>query len=342
EPPEAAFKLIGEEGEVLALRADMTAPIAQMAATEWQNVPRPLRLAYCGRVFRRGEEMFGARELQQAGVEMIGVGGPEADAEVVAVACEALRQSGVDRFQVSLGHNGLLRELLAGLDLEEDDRDALREALIRRDLVVAGRVLGSACEQDRSLVRALSPFGSEKGLAAVSSVGVELPGLEKLATVIEVLEAYGLGDHLRVDVALARGFDYYTGVVFEVYCPRSGVMLGGGGRYDGLTGVFGCPEAATGFALDLGRVLSSLSPGTGVEADKWLVVGSREEREEVLACARRLRASGYRACVHWADPEPSAPPEVIAGKMGFSGAALVLSRGEAEFRRAPEGRLREP
>ena len=333
-PAETIYKFIGEESEVLALKADMTTPLARLAATEWKRVPRPLRLSYVSRVFRRGGDVFGGRELLQAGVELIGLSEPEADAEVIAVACEALRRSGIDQFQISLGHNGLLRELLASLALEEDQRDVLRDALIRRDFVVARQVLGSVGKDRRSLVGALSPFGSARSLEDLDSLGIELPGLQRLRAVVDVLGAYGVSEHLRVDVSLARGFDYYTGVVFEIYCPSSGLMVGGGGRYDGLTGAFGAPEAATGFALDLDRVLASLPAQQGrVKAScKWLVMGSRERREQVLTCALQLRASGHRAAVHWMEEEPVASAGELAEAMGFSGAVVVRQDGQMEFR----------
>ena len=332
-PPETIYKLISEESEVLALKADMTTPLAQLAATEWERVPRPLRLSYVSRVFRRGGDMSGARELLQAGVELIGLSEPEADAEVIAVGCEALRRSGIDQFQISLGHNGLLRELLASLALEDEPRNLLRDALIRRDFVVARQVLGSAGGDRRSLVGALSPFGSAPSLEALDSLGIQLPGLRRLRAVVDVLEAYGVSEHLRIDVSLARGFDYYTGVVFEIYCPSSGLMVGGGGRYDGLTGAYGAPEAATGFALDLDRVLLSLpAKGSAKPSHKWLVMGRRERREQVLSCACQLRASGHRAAVHWLVQEPLASAEELAEAMGFSGAAVIREDGEIEFR----------
>ncbi len=340
-PADTIYKLIGEEGEVLALRADMTAPLAQLAASEWERVPRPLRLSYVSSVFRRGGGEFGARELVQAGVELIGLAEPEADAEVIALACEVLRRSGLDQFQISLGHNGLLRELLAGLELGEVDRAALRDALIRRDFVVARRILGSGGGDRGSLIEAFSPFGSERSLEVLASMGIELPGLQRLREVVQVLGAYGEGSHLRLDVSLARGFNYYTGVVFEIYCPSSGLMLGGGGRYDGLTGAFGAPEAATGFALDLDRVLSSLPRRSRGRADrKWLVIGTRGRREEILACARRLRRSGHRAAVHWMRVEREDGVEDVAENMGFSGVALLRRDGELEFRRVSEERVK--
>ncbi len=116
----APFRLLDSDGELLALRPDMTLPIARVAATRLADDPGPLRVRYVAPVFREHASLRGqARQFTQAGVELIGESGPEIDAEVVAVAAEALRAAGLERFTVALGSVEVLGELvdaaLAGL-----------------------------------------------------------------------------------------------------------------------------------------------------------------------------------------------------------------------------------
>lgn len=320
-------KLIDGQGEVLALRPDMTAPIAHGAATQWRVKRRPLRLAYCGRAFRRIPSS-GIREVRQAGVELIGVAQPDGDAEVIALACEAVRAAGLDRFQVNLGHNGLLHELSVQLGLTTAQAAELRRALVQRDFVSTQRILES-CSDHRAaetMVELLIPYGGRGDLSALSSLGLYLEGLEKLDAVVEALEAYEIGEHLRLDVSLARDFDYYTGVVFEIYCPIGGVVLGGGGRYDELIGTFGEPEAATGFALDLGALGEAVRARdhTSTGGIGCLVMAARSSRSEAVVLANQLRRRGFRVTVHLEteDPQEDAARR-LAREMGLEQVLLV-------------------
>ncbi len=323
----SACKLIDGDGVVLALRPDMTAPIAHGAATQWRVKPRPLRLAYCGRAFRRIPSS-GIREVRQAGVELVGVAGPDGDAEVIALACEAVRTAGLESFQVNLGHNGLLHELSVQLGLGTRESADLRDALVQRDFVSTQRILEGCSDHStaEAMVELLVPYGGRGDLSALSSLGVYLQGLERLDAVVEALEAYDIGEHLCLDVSLARDFDYYTGVVFEIYCPLGGALLGGGGRYDELIGAFGEPEAATGFALDLGavgeagRARGSANPG-GIGC---LVAASRCSRAEAVALARQLRSRGFRVTVHLQEEDPREDAaHRLAREMGLEQVLIV-------------------
>ncbi|MDK2960733.1 MAG: phosphoribosyltransferase regulatory subunit [Bacillota bacterium] len=261
---ERLFRFFDRQGRILALRPDFTTPIARLAATKLADEPRPLRLWYLGSVFRVNEARHGHRsEFTQAGVELIGAAGPAADAEVVALAVTALNRAGVEGAQVSLGHTGFLRALLAGLELTPREEEAVVTELTRRNLVGLRDVLNTL-NLDRRQFQALAElpqlFGGAEKLAAASQLAGNNTeaeaALDDLATIGRLLEAYGLGECVYFDLGLVRELDYYTGMVFEVYVPGFGYPLGGGGRYDGLTARFGLPGPATGFALGLERVLT--------------------------------------------------------------------------------------
>ena len=130
------FKLVDRGGELLALRPEMTTPVARFITTHLRDHPVPLRIAYAGQVFRGSEAGSGRlREFPQVGCELVGAGTLEADAEIVALAVEALAASGAPACSVSLGHVGFLRGMLAGLDLPEDGDRQVRACLYRKDFV---------------------------------------------------------------------------------------------------------------------------------------------------------------------------------------------------------------
>lgn len=301
-PSSSMYKMIDADGEVLVLRPDMTAPVAQMAAEQWRHVPRPLRLSYFGEVFRRRINGRGARTIPQAGVELLGAGEPESDAEMMAMAADALESLGVRQFQINLGHNGLLAELSEVLDLSSAESAELRTALADHDLVSARRLIEgrSHSQLTEPLLRIFAPGEAADHLSLLEELGRSLCGLAHLQRIFSATIDLGLRKNVQVDVSLAGDFAYYTGAIFEVYCPVTGARLGGGGRYDELLGSLGSPEPATGFALDLqelSRVPLSSESDAVKQRQMCLVVAAESRRQRANQRAEELRAEGYRAVV---------------------------------------------
>jgi ATP phosphoribosyltransferase regulatory subunit len=288
--PPAVFVVVDRTGELLALRPEMTVPVARLVASRWGE--RVARVYYTGSVFRGDPGRGTGREFPQAGVERVGEGGVDADAEVVALAVDALRQAGVPALRVGLGHAGFLRALLDAAGLQ-DARPVAQEALYRRDFVtLAGLVEGAAAPVREALLD-LPSLRGPAALRRARALRVGQPALDELEAVLEALGPYEVGDCVEVDLGIIRDFDYYTGVVVEAYAPGSGAPLAGGGRYDGLLEHFGSPRPAVGFAVHVERVLaSSGQPGPGSPV---LQVGyQRAVRSQALAWVRRARAAGLR------------------------------------------------
>jgi ATP phosphoribosyltransferase regulatory subunit len=286
------LKLVDAGGEVLALRPEMTVPLARYAATRLLPAgTRPWRLAYVAVVFR-GQERGSGRERQftQAGVEVIGEGTLAADAEVIALAAEALRAAGVEQATVSIGHAGFLRGVLAALPPEA--ADAARDLLYRRAFAELDRALppGPAREALRAVPGLRGPDALRRA-GALALTAESRAALETLRALLAALAPYDLELRLEVDLGLIRDFDYYTGVVFEAHGPRAGRPLLGGGRYDGLLARFGRPAPATGFALGVERVLEAARveaparPGVVVRYDD-------EAYPRAVRAAARLREAG--------------------------------------------------
>jgi ATP phosphoribosyltransferase regulatory subunit len=240
----ARYRTFDEQGDVLALRSDMTIPIARVVGTRYADAPTPLRFCYFAHAWRAVERGVGEpREFLQGGLELIGEAGPEGDAEVVALTIAALEAAGLRRHRVGVGDGALYRTLLHDLDVPGDRHMPLLECLSRRDLVGLDRLVSDLPERDLLV-----------GLPELRGGPEVLEHAEGLRALHGMLERRGVADRVIFDLGLVRELGYYTGAVFEVYDPAVGFALGGGGRYDELLGRYGRGLPACGVALDLQRV----------------------------------------------------------------------------------------
>jgi ATP phosphoribosyltransferase regulatory subunit len=250
----ARYRTFDEQGSVLALRSDMTIPIARVVATRFTDAEPPLRFCYFAHAWRAVERGVGEpREFLQGGLELIGLEGPEGDAEVLALTVAALDAAGLRRHRVGVGDGSLYRRLLSALEVPEDRHLPLLECLSRRDLVGLDRFVADLGDRERELLVGIPELrgGPEVLERADGPVAEAVEGLRAL---YGLLEERGVAERVIFDLGLVRELGYYTGAVFEVYDPAVGFALGGGGRYDELLGRFGRDLPACGIALDLQRV----------------------------------------------------------------------------------------
>ena len=256
----ASYRLFDEHGQVLALRSDMTIPIARLVATRFSDAAGPLRLCYLSHAYRavtpqRGQQ----REFLQAGLELIGVEAPEGTIEVIEILSAALDAADLPRARIGLGDAGLYRGLLAGMGAEEDTAAAVLTALERHDFVeleACVEELRVSGKRQETLVK----LPQLRGSADILDHAVELGGEDvrnatrRLRDVAAGVEERGLGERVIFDLGLVRDLGYYTGAIFEVYDPAVGHVIGAGGRYDDLIGRFGDSRPACGFALFVERL----------------------------------------------------------------------------------------
>ena len=250
-----AYRVFDEHGEVLALRTDMTVPIARLVATRYPTADPPLRFWYLGHAYREVHPHRGQmREFQQAGIELLGAPAPGGTVEALDVLCEALDAVGLQGYRIGLGDAGLYPALLGAFDVPEEARARLLHELATRDFVGLEREAGrleAGPEAARLLVRIPQLRGGPEVLDGLGGPAAEaLAGLR--ATVSRLPAA--VAERVIVDLGLARGMGYYTGAVFDVYDPALGAPVGGGGRYDDLLGRFGRDLPAAGWALNVERL----------------------------------------------------------------------------------------
>jgi len=324
-----AFRLIDLDGRLLALRPDMTVPIARITASRLAGVPGPHRFRYAAEVFREHESLRGqSRQFSQVGVELVGEGGAAADAEVIAVLVEALEAAGLVDFTVAIGTVAVLAAVVAAAEAPAAWGDAVFAAAHERNLVGLDLLAREAGSPAVALALSSVPRirGGREAIAAcreaTAGLGCEA-ALDELAEVWELLDAAGVRERVSIDFSVMRSFGYYTGLVAEAYAPGLGVPLGGGGRYDGVLAAFDAPAPAAGFALGLERLMIALLEQSAEPSARGLdaVIGGAPA--EAIAAARVLREAGWRVAI-----SARAGRDLVAEATRLEAAEALLATGD--------------
>ena len=289
------YKFFDRHGHVLTMRPELTTPIARLVSTRLRAAGFPLRLCYSADVFRNAPIRH--REFRQAGAELIGSANEIADAEVIALAIESLRSLGLADFQINIGQMSIFEGLMEEAGVTAEFRAELETALARKDIVAIEIMVSRSGLPDSVrdfLVRIPHLHGGEEILYEVlrwSSRPAMQTAVASLRQIYRYLADYGIQQFVSLDLGILRGFSYYTGVVFEGYIPGIGFPVVEGGRYDSLYAEFGFPQPATGFALNLGSLLTKFDL-PGQDQIEMLVYGSEWPR--VVEQCRRFRQQGHR------------------------------------------------
>jgi ATP phosphoribosyltransferase regulatory subunit len=248
-----AYRVFDDHGHVMALRPDMTVPIARVVAARYATAEPPLRFSYFAHAYRGVRPHRGQmREFLQAGIELVGAPGPHGTVEALSVLCEALDAVGLKGYRIALGSASLYPALMDTFGVPADVRETLLAALAARDFVRLETQVASHGLDD-ALVRVPQLRGGREVLDEIT--GGEADGL---SAILADLPEH-VSSRVVFDLGLARGLGYYTGAVFDVLDPELGEPLGGGGRYDDLLGRFGRPLPAVGFALHVDRLHLALA-----------------------------------------------------------------------------------
>ena len=320
-----AFQDKGERD--LTLRPELTAPVMRMVAEEMRMDTKPLRLSYYGQCYRYEEFKTGRyREFFQYGVELIGASGPLAEAEVLATAVNMLHATGLEGWEIRIGHVGVLKDALIGLGLSTEVDASTGEPPIASAMRLLDKgddaglsELFAAHGLDPSNTAPLQALASLEGGAETIGParellsqmdGVSLEALEELETTLNALAALAPAPPaLAVDLTVARGLDYYTGMVFEVKVAELGGegQVLGGGSYK-LLHLFGLPDLdpCCGFGLGFDRVLLALEaqataagrdeavPGESGGQPHIAVAPNKADTTALLPLVASLREAGAR------------------------------------------------
>ena len=292
-----------QSGRLLALPPDITPQIARIAATRMAAMPLPHRISYSERVLRQTEIQAGrSRELFQTGVELIGLDSPEADAEMIAMAIEAMQVLGLQDFTIDLGQVEFCLGVFQASGLSGKPLCQLREAVSRKDSSAVASLLREhpvSPESAREISALTRLFGGRDVLETAPEI-VTNPrsraALENLQQVLAILDIHGVTEFLSIDLGETRGLDYHSGITFEGFVAGFGEPLCSGGRYDNLISGYGFDAPATGFTFNLLNLLQTVERRPDLHdcsATDFLLFNTCGDRRNVLQIARRLRTRGY-------------------------------------------------
>ncbi len=335
---ETMFKFFDEKGRILVMRPDMTTSIARVFATKTASLPLPQRYSYVGNVFR-AEQTQGARqrEFTQLGVELIGSDRPEADAEVIIAAIEAIKAAGIESFQVEIGQVAFFGGLAEQAGLEGDDVEKLRARIDAKD-TWGMTELCKKLDLDEGVKELMISlpylFGGEEVFAKARVPGLNrtsLAALDSLGRVYSILKTCGYEDYVSIDLGMLQSIDYYTGLIFKCYTHGVGFPICAGGRYDNLTSGFGQPAGAVGFAMGLNRIMTALGDrGEKEEREGFGVWGEYGAERQAYRFAEKKRTEGIPAEVLFGC-ESAASAKIAAVERGRKYLAIIDADGREDI-----------
>ena len=296
------FKMFDVNNRTLALHHEMTTPIARLAVSRLKNSPLPLKLSYNTSVFRfRRNEPARQCEFYQAGVELLGVSNPCADAEIISLAAQSLQVTGLKDFKICLGQVEFASGLMEENNLPADVQKKIKTAIELHDIVELEKIVDSLNLEKKS-ADALKKIPKLQGNKEILKTARTLANNEKsfkaldnLEEILKLLEVYNIADKITFDLGLIRDFEYYTGMIFEAYAPNVGYSLAGGGRYDKMLKDFGRDCPATGFALGIERILFACERqgiSEKIGGKDFYLSYAENKIESAIKKASELRAEG--------------------------------------------------
>jgi len=255
-------------GRKIALRAEFTPSIARLVATKMRTMPKPLKLYCVGSLYRYDEPQFGrTREFWQANYELVGTTNPEADAEIITLTSHLLDTVGLRHHYIKIGHVGILRGILTQENISETQQNQIMQLLDKKQwnqalTTTQNLKTSKQCLQTLKTLIETRGRNTTKTTQEISRIvknyETAANATQNLQEIIELTKHSNITSEILIEAGFARGLEYYTGMIFEPYVPeleRTGLALGGGGRYDRLIELFGGePTPSVGVAPGISRI----------------------------------------------------------------------------------------
>lgn len=304
-PSKELYKFFDKEGNTLVLRPDFTPSMARCAAKYFMEDKTPIRFSYMGNTFTNTSNLQGKlKEVTQMGVELIDDASVEADAELISMVIESLKNAGLNRFQVSIGQVEYFKGICEEAGLDEETEYDLRTCISGKNYFAAQELLEArqVSETYREvLLKVADMFGNMTSLSEAKALvhnKRSLAAVERLEQLYEVLKLYGVEEYVSFDLGMLNKYNYYTGVIFKAYTYGVGDAVVKGGRYDNLLHQFGKEAPAVGFMIIIDELIEALDRQR-VEipllADKQKLCYNpslKDDFQEKLSMARMLRSKG--------------------------------------------------
>ncbi|HHV59040.1 MAG TPA: ATP phosphoribosyltransferase regulatory subunit [Clostridiaceae bacterium] len=340
-PQEIMFKTIDQQGRILVLRPDLTIPVARIAATKCRDAALPLKFFYIGNSYNFSESGGGRlKEFTQAGIEIMGVNTAQADAEVIAMAINAVKASGLEEFQIFVGQVDFFKGLMEDSGLSRDDMEMLKVLIESKDYVGIEELFkGYNIKKDlKELVLNYYNFSGTPDEEIVRFEKIaknerSKNALMNLRKVLEILDDYNMKKYVSVDLGILQSMNYYTGIVFRGLTHGVGFPILSGGRYDNLVKSFGRNLPATGFALGINMVLTALERKSEAfvgQDDATLVSYGSHGRKIAFMICEELKKQGLTVEIDITGYLPDKLEE-YAKKRGIAGIVYVWDEDNIEL-----------
>lgn len=299
-PSRELYKFFDKEGNTMVLRPDFTPSMARCAAKYFMEEEFPIRFCYSGNTFTNNSSLQGKlKEVTQMGTELIGDSSIEADAEMIAMVIQCLKNTGLVNFQVSIGEVDYFKGICDEAGLDEETTIAMRENISGKNIFAVEDLLKQKEIDDKystALLKLTELFGTVDILDDAmemadnpSSIGA----VKRLRKLYDLLTIYGVAEYVSFDLGMLSKYQYYTGVIFKAYTYGVGDAIVKGGRYDNLLKQFGKDTPAIGFVIvidDLMAAMSSQKISIPMGQDNALIVYEKQSFPKALAKAIDLRS----------------------------------------------------
>ena len=327
------YRFFDRDGNILALRPDITPSVARAAAALFESEDFPIRLCYVGNTFINHTSYQGRlKENTQLGAELIGLDSIEADAEMLAMVVDGLKKTGLKEFQINIGHVDFSQSLLEATGLEEEEREEIRTLIANRNYFGVEEILdnravkGSVKEAFHILPELIGgPEILEDAARIAPNVNARL-AITRLQQIYKLLKLYKAEDHITFDLSMMGSYGYYTGIIFRAYTYGTGDAVVRGGRYDHLLEKFGKNTPSIGFAIIVDELMSALNrQKIAVQTGKRnLLVYTEATEKWAISLAGTFRSKGKNIEMIKREPEEEREIYEAYGKRSSIASILYL------------------
>lgn len=307
---EKIYKFFDSSGRILALRPDMTVPIARVVSTKMKEVETPIRLRYTSNIFRVNRKFGGKKnEYTDLGVELIGVPELDGDIEALIMALEGFKKLNINNFKLEIGNIKFFNEIFDKSKIKEDEKEKLAQLIEEKSLIELEKFLNSLDieESKRKFLKRLPwLFGDED----ILNNDMEFKEDEDVMNTIlylkkinKILKELGYEENITFDLGMVPGVNYYTGIIFKGYIEGARAPVLSGGRYDNLIKSFGRDLHAVGFSVDVDLILENINFNNEEEIKEYSIYYGKNKLVQAIKESSVIREKGIRVKLLASDEE---------------------------------------
>ncbi|MBS6041733.1 MAG: ATP phosphoribosyltransferase regulatory subunit [Clostridium baratii] len=307
---EKIYKFFESSGRILALRPDMTLPIARVVSTKMKEVKTPIRLRYTSNIFRVNRKFGGKKnEYTDLGVELIGVPELDGDIEALTMALEGFKKLNISNFKLEIGNIKFFNEIFDKSKIREDEKEKLAELIEEKSLIELEKFLNclEIEESKKNFLKRLPwLFGDEDILNNDIEFKDDKDVMEAilyLKKINKILKELGYEGNITFDLGMVPGVNYYTGIIFKGYIEGARAPVLSGGRYDNLIKSFGRDSPAVGFSIDVDLILENINFNNEEKIKEYIIYYGKNKLVQAIKESRDIRDKGIRVKLLASDEE---------------------------------------